>query len=175
MGSQSILNIRDFAPGDPAQVHELFANGLMEFAGEHKDRVRSYVNHALRDDLADIPTHYMSHDRGNFWVVESGGSIVGIVGIQPTGKEEEAELRRMSVSSLVRRQGIGRMLLATTDEFCREKGYSRIGLSTGDILRPALAMYGKNGYTTLKVEPYGEPPGKPLTIHFLVKELYQSG
>jgi hypothetical protein len=36
-------------------------------------------------------------------------------------------------------------------------------------------MYGKNGYTTLKVEPYGEPPGKPLTIHFLVKELYQSG
>jgi len=175
MSGQPILNIRDFVPDDLAQVHELFADGLMEFAGEYKDRVRSYVDHALEDDLADIPTHYLSHDRGNFWVVESGGSVVGIVGIQPTAKEEEAELRRMSVSSLVRRQGIGRMLLATTDEFCREKGYSRISLSTVDILQPALAMYGRNGYTTLKIESYGEPPGKPLTVHHLVKELYQAG
>ena len=76
MGSQSILNIRDFAPGDPAQVHELFANGLMQFAGEHKDRVLSYVNHALRYDLSHLPTHYLSHYPANFLFVHSCCSIV---------------------------------------------------------------------------------------------------
>ena len=99
--------------------------------------------------------------------------IAGIVGIQPTEVEEEAELRRMSVSSSARRRGIGRRLLETTEDFCREKGYRRICLSTVGILQPALAMYGGNGYTTMKEEPYGDGPHRPLTVHYLVKELYQ--
>ena len=91
---------------------------------------------------------------------------MGIVGIQPREQEEEAELRRMSVSSSARRQGIGRRLLETTEEFCRDKNYLRICLSSVHILQPALAMYRRFGYTTVKEEPYG-----PLTVHHLVKEL----
>jgi ribosomal protein S18 acetylase RimI-like enzyme len=172
MSGQPILNIRDFDPADLAQVHDLFAKGLMEFAGEVEEGVRRYVNHALQDDLADIPTQYQSHPRGNFWVAESSGLVTGIVGIQPTENEEEAELRRMSVSSLARRQGIGRRLMETTEDFCREKGYQRILLSTVDILQPALAMYRGNGYTTVKVEPYGVPPHQTLNVHYLTKDLY---
>ena len=171
MSGQPTANIRCFLPADLAQVHELFANGLLEFAGEIEDGVRRYIANALKDDLADIPSHYLSQPRGNFWVAEFDGSVVGIVGIQPTEQEEEAELRRMSVSSTVRRQGIGRRLLETTEEFCRAKGYSRIGLSTVGILQPALAMYRKHGYTTVKEEPYGDPPHQPVTVHYLVKEL----
>ena len=171
MSGQSTVNIRSFVPGDLAQVHELFASGLLEFAGEIEDGVRRYIARALKDDLADIPAHYLSHSRGNFWVAEFENSVVGIVGIQPTGEKEEAELRRMSVSSAVRRQGIGRRLLETTEDFCREKGYSRIGLSTVGILQPALAMYRRHGYTTVKEEPYGDPPHQPVTVHYLVKEL----
>ncbi len=172
MSGQPTVNIRSFVPGDLAEVHELFASGLLEFAGEIEDGVRRYIANALKDDLADIPAHYLSHPRGNFWVAEFESSVVGIVGIQPTEKEEEAELRRMSVSSTVRRQGIGRRLLETTEDFCREKGYSRIGLSTVGILQPALAMYRRHGYTTVKEEPYGgQPSQQPVTVHYLVKEL----
>ena len=88
MTGQPTLNIRTFLPDDFAQVQELFASGLMEFAGEYEDGVRRYVDQALKDDLADIPANYLSHPRSNFWVVESGGpavgpgvGIVGIVGI----------------------------------------------------------------------------------------------
>ena len=158
MSGQPTVNIRSFVPGDLTQVHELFASGLLEFAGEIEDGVRRYIARALKDDLADIPAHYLSHSRGNFWVAEFENSVVGIVGIQPTGEKEEAELRRMSVSSTVLRQGIGRRLLETTEDFCREKGYSRIGLSTVGILQPALAMYRRHGYTTVKEEPHGDPP-----------------
>ena len=75
-------------------------------------------------------------------------------------------MRRMSVSSSVRRQGIGRRLLETTEDFCRDKGYRRICLSSVHILEPALAMYRRFGYTTVKEESYGA-----LTVHHLVKEL----
>ena len=166
MSEQAALNIRTFIVDDLAQVHELFVSGLMEFAGGVESEVRRYVDHSLNDDLADIPGHYLSHPRSNFWVVESGGAVVGIVGIQPRELEGEAELRRMSVSSSARRQGIGRKLLETTEDFCREKGYRRICLSTVAILQPALAMYRRFGYETVKEEPYGS-----LNVHHLVKEL----
>lgn len=171
MSGQTGINIRTFVPGDLAQVQELFVSGLMGFAEGVEIEVRSYVDNSLKADLADIPGQYLSHPRGNFWVVESGRALLGIVGIQPTEREEEAELRRMSVASSARRQGIGRRLLETTEDFCREKGYLRICLSTVDILQPALAMYRRFGYTRVKEEPYGEPPHRPLTVHYLVKEL----
>ncbi len=177
MSEPAGLNIRTFVPTDLAQVRELFASGLMEFAAGVEHEVRRYVDHSLNDDLADIPGHYLSHPRANFWVVEYGGppvAIVGIVGIQPREREEEAELRRMSVSSSVRRQGIGRGLLETTEDFCREQGYRRICLSTVHILGPALAMYRRFGYTMVKEETYGDPPHRPLIVHHLEKELAET-
>ena len=136
--------------------------------------VRRYVDNSLKDDLADIPGNYQSNPRANFWVVEFDGALVGIVGIQPKERDEEAELRRMSVSSSVRRQGIGRRLLETTEVFCREQGYRRIRLSTVHILGPALAMYLSFGYTKVNEETYGEPPDRPLIVHHLVKELFET-
>ncbi|PKB70471.1 MAG: hypothetical protein BZY87_10090 [SAR202 cluster bacterium Io17-Chloro-G6] len=172
MSGQNALNIRTFKPADLAQVHELFVSGLMEFAAGVEQEVRSYVDHSLSADLSDIPGHYLSHPRANFWVAESDDiGIAGMVGIQPTVLEEEAELRRMSVSSSARRQGIGRRLLDTTEVFCREKGYQRICLSTVGILQPALAMYRGYGYKTVKEEPYGDPPNRAITVHYLVKGL----
>lgn len=163
--------IRTYLPADLAQVQELFASGLMEFAGEIESEVRRYVDHSLQDDMADITGHYLSHPRSNFWVADSYGLVVGIVGIQPREAEEEAELRRMSVSSAVRRQGLGQRLLATTEDFCREQGYSRICLSSVDMLQPALKMYRRFGYRTVKEEPYGDPPHRPIIVHHMVKEL----
>jgi len=175
MSGRPVINIRDFLPSDLAQVRELFASGLMEFAGDAEEGVRRYVDHALEDDMADIPAHYQSGPRSNFWVAELDSpstGIVGIVGIQPRELEEEAELRRMSVSPTVRRQGVGRRLLDTTEEFCRSRGYLRIGLSTVDILKPALLMYENYGYILEKAEPYGSPSRSQVTVHHFIKDLY---
>ena len=177
MSEHPAFHIRQYVPADLDPVQELFARGLIEFSGEAERGVRLYVENSLKDDMADISAHYLSQDRGNFWVAESVGTmdgkgeIVGIVGIQQMDVVDDAELRRMSVSSSARRQGIGRRLLETTEEFCREKGYRRICLSTVDLLAPALAMYRKYGYTTVKEERLGEPPDRPIIVHYLVKEL----
>ena len=85
----------------------------MDFAQgtELEEEIRSYIQRSLSDDLSDIPGHYLNTPSNGFWVAESAGQIKGMVGIQYRS-DEEAELRRMSVASDTRRQGIGRRLCA---------------------------------------------------------------
>ena len=163
--STSGLVVRTFVSADALRVRELFADGIMEFAAGVEDEARRYVDHSLSDDLADIPARYLGRLRDHFWVVETGAGVMGMIGVQERS-EDEAALRRMSVASAVRRQGIGRKFLETVDEFCREKGYRRISLSTVTMLQPAMAMYANNGYWLVGEEAWGG-----VGVRYFEKEL----
>ena len=113
------------------------------------EEARRHVEHSLSDDLADIPAHYLARSRDHFWVVDIFKEGMGVVQVQERS-DYEAKLRRMSVSSSARRQGIGMQLLTTVDEFCLEKGFRRITLSTATMLGPAMAMDASNGYRLVK-------------------------
>ena len=154
-----MLNIRSYRPADAAAVRLLFAESLMDFAGNSTQAVESYVESSLADDLADISFHYLRSSGDHFWVAEVGGQIKGMVGIQRRG-EKEAELRRMSVTGDARRRGIGWALLETTDAFCREQGYQQIRLTTVTLLQPAIAMYIRFGYQLTGEDQYGEIAGQ---------------
>lgn len=158
-----MLQIRTFQPDDAKAVRRLFVNGQMDFArGTHlEEEVARYIQRSLADDLADIPRHYQRDPGGNFWVADDG-EVKGMVGIQRRSFEE-AELRRMSVAGGSRRQGIGRQLLETVEDFCRERGYQRIHLTTVSQLQPAIAMYQRCGYQQTEQESYG----KMVVYHFV--------
>ena len=159
--------IRTFRPADAEAVRTIFARGQMDFAEGTplEDAAREYIQHSLAADLADIPAHYLNPPGSHFWVAEHCGEIVGTVGVQRVNAEE-AELRRMSVASASRRQGIGRQLLQTVEDFCRGNGYSRVALSTVIHLEPAVHMYTACGYHPVRQEPYGS-----MTEQFFVKQL----
>jgi len=129
----------------------MFAQGLLDFAGDYLPQVSDYISESLNDDLADIPANYLDSPGSCFWVAEVDGEIKGMVGIQRRS-DEEAELRRMSVASDARGQGIGRQLLETVDDFCRKWGYARVRLTTHMMLKPAMALYRKNGYRMIADE-----------------------
>jgi len=131
-------------------------------------QARRYVDQSLVDDLADISTNYLSHPRDHFWVAETGAGVVGMVGVQERS-DDEAEMRRMSVSSSARRQGIGRQLLETVGAFCLENRYRRISLSTVTMLAPAMSMYANNGYRLVKEEDWGG-----VGVRYFEKELTSS-
>ena len=142
----------------------MFAQGLLDFAGDYLPQVSDYVRDSLKDDLADIPANYLNLPGSCFWVAEVDGEIKGMVGIQRRSGQE-AELRRMSVASDARGQGIGRQLLKTVEDFCRKRGYARVRLTTHIMLKPAIALYRKNGYCMVADET-----GRAVTRGF-VKEL----
>ena len=157
--------IRTFRPEDSAAVHRLFANGQRDFSAGLEAEVEAYICLSLKADLSDIQHNYLAVDGSHFWVAESMGEVVGMVGVQRLNREE-VELRRMSVASHARRQGIGQQLLKTVEHHCLEKGFSRIVLSTVTQLQPAIAMYVKSGFRLDREEPYGS-----MTVRYYLKDL----
>ena len=163
-----MLDIRTFQPADAAAVRRIFAQGQRDFAAGLEQAVEDYIRRSLANDLADIPLNYLSDPGPHFWVADVGGEVRGMVGVQRRD-DQEAELRRMSVASAARRQGIGWKLSETVEAFCRERGYQRIQLTTVTQLQPAMAMYRKFGYRLVGEEPYG-----PMTVQSFVKLLTAS-
>ncbi|XP_036038612.1 N-acetyltransferase family 8 member 2-like [Onychomys torridus] len=110
---------------------------------------RKYVATCLHTDLADITKSYLSA-RGSFWVAESGGQVVGIVGCRPVKDpplgRKQLQLFRLSVSSQHRGQGIAKALVRTVLQFARDQGYSDLVLETSNVQYSALALYQAMGF-----------------------------
>lgn len=160
-----MIKIRSFETQDSDSVRSLFSQGLMDFAQGSEREVGGYVQESLSDDLADINASYMDDPANHFWVADEDGVVKGMVGVQ-WRSDEEAELRRMSVASTARRQGVGLMLLETVEGFCRDRGHRRIILTTVTLLEPAIAMYRRFGFQLTGEESYGR-----ISAQHFVKDL----
>jgi len=160
-----MIKIRSFETQDADSVRSLFSQGLMDFAQGSEQEVGGYVQESLSDDLADINASYMDDPANHFWVADEDGVVKGMVGVQ-WRSDEEAELRRMSVASTARRQGVGLMLLETVEGFCRDRGHRRIILTTVTLLEPAIAMYRRFGFQLTGEESYGR-----ISAQHFVKDL----
>ena len=160
-----MVTIRSFRETDTAEVQRIFAQGQQDFATGFEEQVEEYIRLSLAADLANISAHYLGEPGSHFWVAELEGKVTGMVGLQRRS-DQEGELRRMSVASSDRRQGIGGKLLDTVERFSRQQGYDRISLSTVTQLQPAIAMYRKNGFVLVKHETY-----LTMTVQYYVKRL----
>lgn len=110
---------------------------------------RNYVAMCLKSDLADITKSYLNA-HGSFWVAESGGQVVGIVGAlpvkDPPSGRKQLQLFRLSVSSQNRGQGIAKALVRTVLQFARDQGYSDVVLQTSSVQYSAMSLYQGMGF-----------------------------
>ncbi|XP_034368112.1 N-acetyltransferase 8 [Arvicanthis niloticus] len=110
---------------------------------------KDYVSKCLHTDMADITKSYLNA-HGSFWVAESGGQVVGIVGALPVKDpplgRKQMQLFRLSVSSQHRGQGIAKALVRTVLQFARDRGYSDVVLETGLLQQGAVTLYYSMGF-----------------------------
>ena len=145
--------IRQFRQEDADDVRRLFTEGQRQFSAGVEREIEAYIRDSLAGDLADIAGHYLQPG-SNFWVADSGGQVIGMVGVQREDAET-GELRRMAVDVGRRRQGLGRKLLETAEAFGRQQGYASIVFSTITPLQPAIALYQEAGYKLTGQSRYG--------------------
>ena len=96
-------------------------------------------------DVIEIEAFYWKRG-GEFWVVESDGEIVGTAAYYPTAKKNSVEIRKMYLLPHVRRQGLGKFLLAQLESAIRQKGFTTIFIETSSLLKEAIILYEKAGY-----------------------------
>ena len=118
------LVIRPFTPSDQDRVTEIFTDWNRHIAApDTANAFETYIRRSITEEMGRIPEYYQAHPKSGFWVAETNGDVVGMVGIEHLS-DDEAEVRRMYVDAGLRRRGIGPQLLTHAEAFCARAGYA---------------------------------------------------
>lgn len=98
----------------------------------------------LDRDLIDIDSTYRDSG-GEFWVVDDGDSVAGMVGMLPLDGEA-CELKRLYVEMGKWGRGLGSILIRTVISWARDNGYPRIVLWSDVLFENAHRLYVKHGF-----------------------------
>lgn len=145
--TNSEITIRAYKPGDPSLIC-YFQYRLYE----EQYHFNGYYEKEMLKGMSEL---YDDLDGSQMWIAELDGTIVGDIAVIKKG-DDSAKLRWFGVGLNLQGQGLGTRLLKTAMDFCREKGYVHLTLSTLDILKPARHLYGKFGFYKVKSEPFNE-------------------
>ncbi len=133
MNREMQVDIRPFKEGDQDKVRQLILDGLIE----HFDK----FDPSLNFDLDNITLSYL--EKGNYVAVaERGGNIVG-AGALVTETGQRARIVRVSISRIVRREGIGTKLVKHLIGEARARNFSEIVVETNHDWDAAIALYEK--------------------------------
>lgn len=99
--------------------------------------------------------------RGTFLVARLRGKAVGCGAVRLLD-DGDAEVKRMWVDPGVRRQGVGKAVLARLEKAARELGARRLVLETGIYQDEAIGLYRRSGF--VPVECWGEYAGVPTSL-----------
>jgi len=119
---------------------------------------RSYIYQQFKfSDMANIMKYYIWDEDNHFWVatLKSTGEVVGTIGVRKRRDQEGVvELKRMSVSSTMKRRGIATLMLNHLVEWSKNKGYQTIMLSTSSLQVAAVDFYQKHGFEIVKTKRF---------------------
>jgi len=139
MSKNDEISFRSATNEDCENVRNLVFGVLREY-GLEPDRG------GIDKDLDDIEASYINRG-GLFEVLENDeGKLLGTVGLYPFDKNR-IELRKMYFLPDLRGKGIGKKTLKRMIETAKKKGYDQIVLETASVLREAIGLYTKFGFT----------------------------
>jgi putative acetyltransferase len=144
--------IRAYAAADHAQVINLFTRINRELApAAMREQFEVYIASSICGELSRLADIFSAARRNAFWVVEAGGRIIGMLGIEQRD-HASTELRRMYLDPGYRGRGIAQRMLACAEARARELGFAKLVLSTAEVQQAALAFYRKSGYLLVREE-----------------------
>eukprot|EP00038_Savillea_parva_P029012 m.68405 g.68405 ORF g.68405 m.68405 type:complete len:240 (+) comp8507_c0_seq1:81-800(+) len=162
--------VRPFEPADVDRCRDMFQDAMTQYIRNFPEEsplraaVIDYIDTALSTDMKDADTILSTYkgSGGQFWVVSplsNPKKLVAQVGLQKiqTGDIEIGELRRMYVSSDLKRSGLGSKLVRVVEEYCAENGFHRLVLTTGSFMQAAMDFYIRNGFEVCR---FGHPGGE---------------
>lgn len=97
--------------------------------------------------LADYSDVIDSHET---WLLESNGGVEGVLILD--ARPDDLLIWSIATAPAAQKRGVGRALLAATEERARALGRNVIRLYTGEPLTGNIAWYQRHGYAVERVE-----------------------
>jgi DNA-binding MarR family transcriptional regulator/N-acetylglutamate synthase-like GNAT family acetyltransferase len=147
------ISIRPFKPGDIGYV--AYIHGKIYSTTYQFGRVfEYYVMKGLSEFL-------LNPNGGELWVAEVNGEIVGSIAITKAN-ESVAQLRWFVLDEKYQGLGIGKKLIETALNFCKENQFEHVFLWTVSTLETARYLYKKYNFTLTEERPNFEWTGSEL-------------
>jgi len=122
---------------------------LDELAVEYSTRYGDFFSPAgAQEELTRYPASEFESPQGALLVLQHGEETVA-GGAFRRYDQQTAEFKRIWTHSAHRRKGLARRVLAELEQVARERGYTRVYLTTGPRQPEAKALYLAAGYTPL--------------------------
>jgi len=147
------ISIRPFKPGDVgyvASIHGKIYSTTYQFGRVFE----YYVMKGLSEFL-------LNPNGGELWVAEVNGEIVGSIAITKAN-ESVAQLRWFVLDEKYQGLGIGKKLIETALNFCKENQFDHLFLWTVSTLETARYLYKKYNFTLTEEKPNFEWTGSEL-------------
>lgn len=151
--SKSEVSIRTFQPGDVGFVAHLHGR-MYDKTYNFRRMFEYYVMKGLTEFL-------IHNDGGELWIAEVDGKMVGSIAITRFNNNV-AQLRWFVLDENYHGMGIGKKLMETAIEFCKEQGYKHVFLWTVSILVTARYLYQKYNFRLTEEQPNHEWSGSEL-------------
>ena len=103
--------------------------------------------------------------KGAFLIAEADDKLNGCVYVEPRG--ERSYLGLLSVDPTCQQSGLGSLLMAEAEKYCRERGSHCMDILIVNLREDLPAFYHKRGYVENGTTPF--PPDVPTRIpcHFI--------
>jgi GNAT superfamily N-acetyltransferase len=152
------ISIRtDLRPGDLGRIISLHGE-VYDPLGGYGLTFEAFVGRTIAEFILD------NNARGQIWLAERGGRLVGCTAIA-LRDSNRGQLRWVLVDPSARGRGIGKQLVGSAMDYCREEGCESVFLETTDGLLESQTLYEKLGFavTSETVEELWDGP-RPLII-----------
>ena len=127
------------------------------------------INQLVDEVMTDWPL-YSGH-QGRFYLAYIGESVSGMAGIKYVSRNV-CELKRLYVSPLHRRVGLGRTLVERLLSEARILGFSKVRLETLDFMEAAIRLYESLGFVRTPEFEGTEGRGYGIQEHEIYFSLY---
>ncbi len=150
------FGIEGYTPGSIGRVTEMHASYYSRHHG-----FGLFFEAMVAKELSELLGRY-DPSRDGFWTAVSDGAVVGSVAVDgSTAETKGGRLRFLIVAPEHQGRGIGNTLVSLAVDFCREKCFSKMYLTTFEGLDPARHLYEKAGFRLVNQQA-GSHWGKPV-------------
>ncbi|MCX5658919.1 MAG: GNAT family N-acetyltransferase [Planctomycetota bacterium] len=125
------LVVRTYKPADQQAVSRLYVEGLLSGQLAPND---------TGVDIENIDEAYLTDPANHFWVAQSEGAILGMIGVA-RDEGHTAEIRRLRVERQWQQSPIGGLLVETAVAHCKRHGYLKVVLDTRFELGAAQDLF----------------------------------
>ena len=142
--SDSPILIREIRPGDNPALKSIIKSIFHEFE-------LPFVGTAYEDhETANMFESYQG-DNEFYYVLEEKGEVIGGAGIRPLREESPGicELQKMYFKPEARGKGWGKLIFDRCLKDAKALGYKQCYLESASVLKAAISIYEKNGFTFL--------------------------